>query len=93
MNKHLTQLERQINRTTVLVSNQLRELKMTGLTEDSAFQSLVWRTLIKNNKESITSLHLEYKDDIVREETRILCDEIGLFNLEKLERLALHMNR
>lgn len=41
----------------------------------------------------MTSLYLEYKSDMAKEETRILCDEIGLINLEKLERLALHMNR
>ena len=38
-------------------------------------------------------VHLEYKADIVREETRILCEEIGLINLVKLEELVLHMNR
>lgn len=93
VSKHLVQLERQIKRTTVLVSNQLRSLRMTGLTEATGFQSLVWRTLLKHNTKSIVKLQLDYKADIVREETRILCEEIGLINFVKLEELSLHMNR
>lgn len=66
---------------------------MTGITAATGFQSLVWRQLLKGNRESITKIKLEYKADVLREETRILCEEVGLSNLTKLEELTLHMNR
>lgn len=93
VNKHLKQLEKFISRTPVLISNKLSGLKMTGITAATGFQSLVWRQLLKGNRESITKIKLEYKADVLREETRILCEEVGLSNLTKLEELTLHMNR
>ena len=66
---------------------------MTGITAATGFQSLVWRSLLKGNKESITHLQLDYKADILREETRILCEEIGLSNLTNLTEVTFHMIR
>jgi len=66
---------------------------MTGITAATGFQSLVWRSLLRGNKESVSHIELDYKADILREETRILCEEIGLSNLPKLTELALHMVR
>ncbi len=48
---------------------------------------------MRGNKESLTHLQLDYKADILREETRILCEEIVLTNLTKLTEVTFHMNR
>jgi hypothetical protein len=66
---------------------------MTGIAAATAFQSLVWRLLLKGNQESITKLQLDYRADVLREETRILCEEVGLSNLIKLQEITFHMNR
>lgn len=76
-----------------MVSNQIKQLKMTGITQATPFTSLLWRCILKNNLKSITKLELEYNADVVREETRILCEDIGLAEIENLQELTLHMNK
>jgi len=43
--------------------------------------------------QGITKVELEYQSDVVREETRILVEDIGLTDLENLQELTLHMNK
>lgn len=61
--------------------------------EASKLTSLYWRDLLNSNKESLTHLTLQYKNDTVREETRILLEEIGLESFTNLTHLTLNMNR
>jgi len=55
--------------------------------------SLYWRDLLNFNKKSLTHLTLQYKNDTVREESRILLEEFGLESFTNLTHLTLNMNR
>ena len=49
--------------------------------------------MLNTNKRSLKQISLEYKTDVMREETRILTEEIGLDELPELELLRFRMNR
>ena len=46
-----------------------------------------------SNMNSLQAVSIEYKRDVMREETRILVDEIGLEQFRELQSLKLRMNR
>lgn len=77
----------------MLVSNLIVGLSFVGINEANSFSSSVWRILLKRNQESITKISVEYGNDDLKEETRILVEEIGLRNFQKLNELKLKMNR
>ena len=51
------------------------------------------RQLLEENKESLKYLSISYSTDILREETRIIFNEIGIDEFPNLESISLHMNR
>lgn len=44
------------------------------------------------NTESLRHIELNYYTDVMREETRIFVEEIGLEEFKNLESLSVHMN-
>ena len=80
-------------KTKMLSSNQLEKLKFINITEETPFSSITLRHLLRKNKKSLKEISIEYKTDMMREETRILVDEIGLEEFPELELLKFKMNR
>ena len=46
--------------------------------DSTPFDCLIWGILLKSNLESLEKVEIVYKQDTIREETRILIEECGL---------------
>ena len=86
-------LKSNLAKTKILSSNLLDKIKFTNITEETPFSSITIRHLLRKNKMSLKEISIEYKTDMMREETRILVDEIGLEEFPVLELLRFRMNR
>ena len=64
--------------------HKLRRLEFLGLDGQNRFSSNTFRQLLNNSKQSLEAIALEYSKDLMREETRILIEEIGMSSLKKL---------
>ena len=77
----------------MLSNNHLTGISIKNISTASQVTSIVLRQLLEQNKLSLKHLSLSYSTDIMREETRIAFEEIGLDELPNLESISLHMNR
>lgn len=57
------------------------------------FSTSIFSVLLQENKERLQDIAILYSSDTLREETRILVEDIVLEALVKLERLKFKMNR
>ena len=66
---------------------------MTKIGSDSEVSSTVIRHIFNHNLASLRSIHIHYQKEVLREETRILVEEIGLQRFENLQEISLVQNR
>ena len=71
----------------------LSHLGFINMSKNSQFCSNIFRILCELSKESVESIHLKYTGITMREESRIILQEIGLAAFPNLHRFKLQMNR
>ena len=74
-------------------SNALVGVTVRGINSASQVTSVVLRHILLNNKKSLRHIEIGYQTDVLREETRICVEEIGLEEFSELASFGLHMNR
>mmetsp|Transcript_22856 Transcript_22856/g.30461 ORF Transcript_22856/g.30461 Transcript_22856/m.30461 type:complete len:88 (+) Transcript_22856:437-700(+) len=77
----------------MLSSDHLTGVCIRNINSASQLTSTVLRHILLHNKNSLEHLGISYATDVLREETRIAFEEIGLDELPNLRSISLNMNR
>ena len=91
--KQVEQLKGLIRRTKLLNSDKLKGLTLKNIGTSSMVTSQIFRQILELNKRSLQHIGINYKTDVIREETRILFEELTLEEFPNLTSLTLQMNR
>lgn len=77
----------------MLSSHCLSKLHFINIGEATICSTQIFTVLVQENTKSLTDIAIMYSADTMREETKILIEDIGLANLTQLKALSFRMNR